>query len=71
MGAFDHLSDDDPRVISHEYGKTHNNCGLSSYTIEELEIEINERKVQIVKNKAEKDKRYKAYLKLKEEFGDK
>lgn len=42
MGAFDLLSDSDPRVIAHEEAKLRSQYGtrLSDYTIPELKAEI-------------------------------
>ena len=42
MGAFDMLSDNDPRVLAHEEAKLHRDCGqkLSKYTIAVLRAEI-------------------------------
>lgn len=51
MGAFDHLSDDDPRVIAHEERKLHANCGLQNYSLEELKAEVAEREAKIEANR--------------------
>lgn len=49
MGAFDHLSDDDPRVIAYEEKKLKNKYSksLSEYSLEELENEVKNRNEKI------------------------
>jgi hypothetical protein len=48
MGAFDMLSDDDPRVLAHEEAKLRKKYStqLSDYTLKELENEIKNRKIE-------------------------
>jgi hypothetical protein len=84
MGAFDMVSDSDPRAQAHEEAKLHRNCNrISDFTTKELKEELKNRAVEAEskrkKAKAElkikkealkvaKRKRYQKYLELKSEF---
>ncbi len=61
MGAFDMLSDDDPRVIAHEKSKliSKYSKSLSDYTEEELIQELRNRKKSKLKQREEIENRRK------------
>lgn len=67
MGAFDMLSDNDPRVIAHEESKLHRDCGgkeLSDYSDAEIKAELLRRKN--VRKNAHKNARTNAKIKALE-----
>lgn len=55
MGAFDHLSDNDERVIAHENRHLRNEYSksLSEYSTDELKSELKRRKSNALKMKKE------------------